>query len=457
MKTCSRKLAGVVLMVLWCMVPSVDTVSAANGTVSFDVPDTIPADMARDVTGDLQAFIDGVPDHSVIKFPQGAEYLIEGTLKISDREGLTIEGNGSLFRSFDKVTEGGRLDIRNRAHWRVNRGSRHIVLRDLHVRGPNDDAGVGREGWDAAREAQHAFDIDGASHVTLERVSGSYVFGDGVYVRSDHVVVRDSRFHHIGRQGLAIANARDVLVEGNDVREVRRGIFNIEQYGASWASDNVRILNNTTGRSRLLWMPVSGQGVAGSILVAGNVMEASTGIPVIVNRGTAAGRRGPFVAVNNHFVVGGSPAPAFNFADIDGLLFAGNSAVFPAQRAMTAIRASNCKGVLVSGNRFEDAKTNVDFDDDTDGLTGTHGERAAVDLIEIPGGYGVEIMTPEGRVLAVWRMGQTEPPVETLAAFDLETTATMVMVQLDADDEQMVSSQMIGDGIIIFRGKTVMP
>lgn len=457
MQKITLTILGFTVMFLICVALPIASLFAADEPAIHDVPDAIPADLSREVTSELQEFIDGVPDHAVIRFPENARYWVDGTLTLSHRKGLTIEGRGAQFRALDKVTEGGRLDIRNRAHWRVNRGSRHILLRDLHVRGPNEEGGVGRDAWDAAREAQHAFDIDGASHVTLERVSGSYVYGDGVYVRSDHVIVRDSRFHNIGRQGLAIANARDVLVEGNDVREVRRGIFNIEQYGATWASDNVRILNNTTGRSRLLWMPVSGQGVAGSILVAGNVMEATTGIPVIVNRATAAGRRGPFIAVDNHFVVGGSPAPAFNFSGVDGLLFAGNSAVFPEQRAMTAVRAHDCDGVLVGGNVFEGANRATDFDDATLGTLLGDGTRGDVELVEIPGGYGVEVLTPEGRLLAVWRMGETIPPTGTLTAFELETTATMAMIQLDEDDQEIRFFRMFGEGAVTFRGQDVMP
>ncbi len=417
-----------------------------------EVPAEIPADLSEDVTPQLQEFIDSVPDGALIVFPEEAEYLIEGTLTLSDRHDLAIEGNGALFRSKDKVTTGGRLDIRNRAHWRVNNDSSNIVIRNVAVRGPNDAGGLSDEAWDASREAQHAFDIDGASNVTLEGVRASYVFGDGAYIRSDHVVLRQSRIHNIGRQGVAVANCEDVLIEENDIRDVRRGIFNVEQYGAGWASDNVRILNNTTGRSRLLWMPISGSGVAGSVLVAGNVMAARTGIPVITNIARESGRRGPFVAVDNHFVVGGSPQAAFRLQGIDGLLFAGNSATFPARREMTAVRADDSKGGIITSNVFEDAAKKTHFNEETDAYAGANQERGEVELVELDGGYAADIRSKEGRTIAVWRMGESEE--EKLAAFDLETDAVMAILHLDVDGEP-VRHYIIGDGSATFAGETL--
>lgn len=430
---------------------------AQNGTV-HKVPADIPADLSQDVTPQLQAFIDSVPDHSVIEFPENAEYRIDGTISILGRHGLTFEGNGALFRTDDKVEEGERLEIRNRAHWRLDKGSSHIVLRDIHVHGPNPDGGTGTAGWDAAREAQHAFDIDASSHVTLDNVSGAYVFGDGAYLRSNHVVVRNSKFHHVGRQGIAIAKANDVLVENNDIRQVRRGAINIEQYGKDWASDNIRILNNTTGASRLLWMPISGSGVAGSILVAGNVMEAATGIPVIYNKARASGRRGPFVVVDNHFMIGGSKLPAFDLTGIDGMLFAGNSGIASQpKRTMTAVSAHDTKGAIITANVWQGKFKDVDLNEESEVFVGPHGERGEVELIEITGGWGVKVTAEGGTTFAVWKMGETDSSQwdGMLSAFDLKSDAKMALVQLDAAGQNIVSHYVIGEGTATFRGQAL--
>ncbi len=437
-----------------------------SGLPVHQVPDTIPADLETDATEALQQFIDQVPDGAVIRFPENAGYRIEGTLTLADRQGIVIDGNGATFRSLDRIDDGPRLQVRNRAHWRVGRDSRLIALRNLTVRGPHDEAGTDADAWDAAREAQHAFDIDGARDVLIEDVRASHVLGDGVYIRSQGVVVRRSRFHHLGRQGVAIANARDVLVEQCDFRDIRRGVFNIEQYAAGWSSANVRILNNTSGRSRLLWMPVSGAGVAGGVLVAGNVMEAGTGIPVITNQATDAGRRGPFVVVGNRFVVSGSPQPAFRLSGIDGVLFAGNHATLPEARAMTALRALDCTAVVAFANRFEGAAEAVVIDNDH-GFSGADGEESEFEHRELEGGHALRVTSGSGQLIALVRLeprdsgddpdrpATASEPV--LSAWELETEADYAVIVLDPAGNRILHTAASSVGETRFRNQPVRP
>jgi len=83
------------------------------GTPTYTVPSTIASDCSADVTAKLASWIASVPDHATLLFGSNACYRIDGTLTLTDRAGLTLDGNGSVFDGSAPSTDG------NRAHWRL--------------------------------------------------------------------------------------------------------------------------------------------------------------------------------------------------------------------------------------------------------------------------------------------------------------------------------------------------
>ena len=67
----------------------------------YDVPSTVAKDCSTDVTAQLLTWIASTPNGSTLQFAPGACYRIEGTLEMRGRSGLTFDGNGATFRSFN--------------------------------------------------------------------------------------------------------------------------------------------------------------------------------------------------------------------------------------------------------------------------------------------------------------------------------------------------------------------
>lgn len=160
---------------LWgAAVLAAGTVSPATAAASAPgihrVPDWIAADCRADVTEPLMAWINSVPDRSVLVFKRRGCYRIDGTLEITHRRRLDFNGNGATFTA---TTVGAR----GRSHWRLTGGA-HLIVRDMRVHGANADGGT----FNAELQHQHAFDLAGARDVELRRVTASGVYGDCVYV-----------------------------------------------------------------------------------------------------------------------------------------------------------------------------------------------------------------------------------------------------------------------------------
>ncbi|MGZ4419446.1 MAG: hypothetical protein ACXVRV_14915, partial [Gaiellaceae bacterium] len=79
------------------------------------------------MTQPILSWIGSLPDNSVISFGTSACYRIEGTLELQNRSGLTFEGNGAIFRSFNPPTS-------HRSIWRLVDSS-SIVFRNMTLRG----------------------------------------------------------------------------------------------------------------------------------------------------------------------------------------------------------------------------------------------------------------------------------------------------------------------------------
>jgi len=343
-------LAGLLLAALW---PAALLAAPASGSVG--VPAAIASDCSVDVTQALAAWIASVANHSTLVFREGGCYRVDGTLRIDDRTGLVFEGRGATLKAVEEA------DPRRR-HILASGGG-DLVFRNLTVVGNHPHGGTSVEAYSAAREFQHAFALAGVQGARLERIRASDVWGDFVYIGPDlrggrtvwsrNVAVENSTFERNGRQGIAIVAGEDILISNNRLDQVRRATFNMEPTTEEWGARRVRIVNNVTGRGRLLWFSSVGAGSnVSDIVIAGNTMQESTGTPVVHMVAPHGARRGPVLIENNTFSVGGSPAPGFRFGRVSGITIRNNRATFAAKRLMTAVGLEDAHQVTIQGNRF---------------------------------------------------------------------------------------------------------
>lgn len=329
---------------------------------TFATPATIPADCSTDVTSDLAAWIASVPDDAVLSLPEGACYRIDDTLSIEQRTSLRLEGHGATLKA---GTEGDRT----RAHLRIRQSS-NVTVHDLIVRGANPRAGVAEEAYQADREAQHAFEILASEGVLLDDVQAYDVFGDFVYIGgsvrlSKQVTVRNSRFERNGRQGVAVTNAEDVVVEGNFIAEVRRSLFDLEPNSNKGRARRIQLLANRTGAAHNFWLASKGVGAeVGDVTIRGNVMEAPSGGLMWVRTPEGLPPRTGFTIDDNTLLARNTVSDegsvgAFFFQNCADVSITGNRVQFETNQRMPAVELRSSSRVTVSGNDFDGSAEGV--------------------------------------------------------------------------------------------------
>lgn len=330
------------------------------GLQSFDLFQAGPTSIIVDTLADLIAATpDGVEGNSNVIDGQGATFATEETTLISNRHHLIIQ-NFTVVAETTGVAAtpwNPHLWPRLRQHIRVDQGSSYITLKDVTIQGPHPNAGYDGDYW-AQFEGQSAFCVDdGANHVDILNCSAFDPYGDFIFVRGNDVVIRGNSFLRSGRQGIAISNAKNVTIDGNNIGHTRRSIFDLETDTDLNVIDNVTIENNNTSFTRHLWLACAGRGSnVTNITVRNNVMGSATGVPIIQVTPPDGHRRANFTVTDNSFIAGGSPNPALLFKGIDGLTINNNNIQFmqPATNMIAVNLRDSCTGVRMTDNIFID-------------------------------------------------------------------------------------------------------
>jgi Right handed beta helix region len=320
--------------------------AAATPKESYAVPSSIDGTGESDVTEALQGFFEEVPNGSVIEFPPGARYRVEGTVGLVDRRNLTILGHGATIFA---TTTGDRT----RSQLTLNGGSR-LVIRNLVVKGANPSGGVEEPAYRAELEAQHGFQILGATGVELDRVTVTDVYGDFVYVGairgnwSRNVWVHNSTFARNGRQGVAVTAGRNIVIERNTIAETRRATFDLEPNTSKGGVKNVFILDNEVGPGRLLFLASHGNGPVDDIVISGNnlvgrALTVSVAAP-------ANARRARFWINDNLSDKGNGPTP-IAFENVDDVVVRNNAQIVT-REGVAGVGLRDVCGAAVDSNNF---------------------------------------------------------------------------------------------------------
>jgi len=305
----------------------------ADAAPDLSVPAPIDATGATDVSAALDAFLGSLPEGATVTFPAGARYRVEGVIRIQNAQNVTIDGNGAeIFADTtggDTPSPGGRFRARwprLREHLFV-RNATGLTIRDLTIRGPNDD---GR--FVAALEGQAGIAIYGSTDVVVDDVTVQATHGDGVYIagQSDRVTVRNSSFSTIGRQGIAPVNASNVLVERSAFDGIARSVIDLEPAVPRWKVETVHIRDNEIGEYRNFALAAGGAGAnvtdvwfERNRVTGGNGLAVFAGMPrwlrrglhVIDNTSTVPGRN----------VAGENRDGVMQIARIEGVEIRGNT------------------------------------------------------------------------------------------------------------------------------------
>jgi hypothetical protein len=326
------------------------------------VPATIDGTGATDVTQALTAFIQHVPNHSLISFPRNKRYRIESILLIGNRTDLVIEGSGSTF--FATTTGSGQTPVGPtgvRGHWPRHRSqwivydSSNIVVRDIVIVGANQRAGVDENAYVASLEAQSGFEFYRTKDSSLEGCNISYTYGDHIYIGHDSIGITVSHctLLNSGRHSIAVTWARNVVLDANVISRIGRTAIDLEPNGNRASVTGVLISHNRIGVVRLNVIAAAGKGDVSNIAISGNHLG---GQPLTVRNTPPAGKRRHDWQVldNTSDTTLGSPHGSVWIAQTDGVNIQGNTQPLAARRPTQQqdVELPGCTRVTVAKNNF---------------------------------------------------------------------------------------------------------
>jgi hypothetical protein len=249
-------------------------------TTVYKPPNKIKSDCSVAVDAQINAWLATVPNNATVQFGAGRCYGQDGTITLSGRTGLTIDGQGSEFRA---LTPGSS----HRANWRFVGGSR-LTVQNLAVRGSNPTGA-----YDPAVEWQHGFSVEGVQGMTLSNVQARETWGDGVLLwrsapspacgddasSARDIVIGNATFERIGRQGVAVVDAENVTVRDSVIGPVQWSNVDIETDDDCEIARNVNILSNQFGANRFGVVASVGFGAGaqvGQVTMRDNVQTVPT-------------------------------------------------------------------------------------------------------------------------------------------------------------------------------------
>jgi hypothetical protein len=355
--------------------------------IVYTVPSNIKSDCSVAVEGKIMAWLAKVPDGSTVRFGSGRCYGQDGTITLTDRNGLVIDGRGSEFRA---LTPGGS----HRSNWRFV-GGRDLTVRNMAVRGSNPQ-GV----YDHAVEWQHGFSIEGVQGMTLSNVQARETWGDGVDLghgasspacgddasSARNVLISGALLERIGRQGVAVVDAENVTVQDSTIGPVAWANVDIETDDDCEIARHVTVARNSFGSNG--WGVIvnggfGGDPQVGDVNVTGNVQTAptiETGIltpdpcraPVRMLAPSGLYRNG-YTFSGNQFL---TPNNAFVFRQIRNIDVNSNSVAFTQPpptgcNSRAGVRLTDSHTVAITNNAFTGANSIYIADALSDGITET--------------------------------------------------------------------------------------
>ena len=341
-----RTLLSVLVLIV---ISSASGAGAADSASTYPAPAAIASDCSVDVTQPILTWIASVPDNSILSFPSGACYRIEGTLDVTNRNGLDIQGNGAIFKATTTNA------VSWRSQWRVNGGS-HISFRNMTIRGANPTPGS----FVASFQGQHAIDLRGTTAVEIDHVSMASTYGDCIMVGrpadgsgswSSGVHVHDSICTGAGRNGVLVAAGRDVLVETSHFSVIGLNAFDIEPDDAESGADNITLTRNEIGAVSASVFAAMGHGPVDNVTVSYNT---------VVGRGmylaalAPTGRRYSGITIIGNVSDTGyysAGSVAMDFVRVDGLTVTGNTIPLSGPNMALAAAWESCD-INVAGNSY---------------------------------------------------------------------------------------------------------
>lgn len=205
-------------------------------------------------------FFATVPDNSTIQFQQNGCYGQDGSIQLVDRNGLTIDGNGS---TIEALTQGDR----SRANW-IFQGGTNVTIENMTIDGVDTQYNPGTTDVAAyltsLYEWQAGMSFESTQGATVENVTTNDIGGDTVMTNPDprynttingvyqawpvrNLLIENSHFNSNGREGIGLYDTDGAVIQNNYIGGSGQALIDIEPDAAAESASNIKILNNTIG------------------------------------------------------------------------------------------------------------------------------------------------------------------------------------------------------------------
>lgn len=312
--------------------------TSACSTGGSPVPGSVAADCSRDVTAELQSWINSVPNGATLTFGAGACYRVEGVLLMQGRSGLTFDGRGSTLRA-TTIGDGHRSTLRFRD------GGGHTV-RGFTIEGGYTTSGT----HNVNVQWSHGVELLGTQGALIENLTIRNVAGDCVYlglgaVRTKDATVRDVTCSGTGRNGVSFVAADRSRVERGTYTGIGFIAFDVEPNDIpGFGVDGATVDGATVGSYYLDVGMVIGTAPISNITFANIVVTATKGSRFRVLTPTTLRRTGiTFTGNSSKSTSGGD---SIYVERTDGLTVTGNA--LPTTGVL--LRCASVTGETFSGN-----------------------------------------------------------------------------------------------------------
>lgn len=217
----------------------------------------------RSATPSLSDLIRTTPDGSTLTL--SGEYVVDETIEIFDRRNLTIQGDGTaVVRQSNNGDDGAKVFVVT--------GGTNVTFQNFEIAGANPDAGS----YSRRSALGAAIAIKGTQGVRIEGMHIHDTWGDFVdldtggrdFPTTEQVSIVGNTLERSGRQGVSISRmVVDVRIEGNQVREVARSVFDIEH---ARVVSGIDIADNVVHGYRHYFLFIGRGGDVSDVAVTGN-------------------------------------------------------------------------------------------------------------------------------------------------------------------------------------------
>jgi Right handed beta helix region len=326
-------------------------------------PASIASDCSDDVSAALSDWIASLPDSSTVTFPAGACYLVPASIRLTERKGLTFNGNGATFKRTRLSPPKLRYPNPNPYWWIL--GGSNLTFNSMSIVGTNTKSDLDYEpavgAYKVEYEFEAAFRAEGTRDFVADRIIVDAVWGDGFQLQGGSgATITNSNISRNGRQGITGADISNIRLAHNTITLSRRAGIDLENNVESDVVTGVEIHHNTIGAIHLA-LAAGGPGAVNGVYFHDNTITTS-GVPFIYNQRKYDGavRRRDWRIENN--VVQqelGSPLAAILMNNTDNVTITGNTV--PIQKVWDGITPKDRRPVDLINSAGRLVVRNNDF------------------------------------------------------------------------------------------------